>query len=62
MKIKTNCTKCGKTIEVHSDKWITTDRYTDKELIELKIDIINENRQLIKEKRKECYRCFFRMK
>lgn len=58
MNIKTNCAKCGKTIKVHSDKWLT-DRYTDEELIELRKDIIM---QLIEEERTECYKCYFRRK
>lgn len=57
MKIKTNCTKCGKTIEVHSDKWLTS-RCTDKELIESRL---HATMLLMKEKN-ECYKCYFGIK
>lgn len=61
MKIKTNCTKCGKTMEMHSDKWLSK-KYTNEELIELKIEIINREMQLKKEKNNECFECYFGIK
>lgn len=61
MKIKTNCTKCGKTIEVHCDKWLY-DKYTDEQLAELRIDIVNWTMEKIKENNNECFHCYFMIK